>query len=324
MTDFLSAWGFRAVVLAFRLGVFRVLTEKPRSPEETAKLLGLDPKGTAFLLDVLDCLGYVSAHAGVYSPTEITRHLVPMVSDGVPYFEKIVFRDWGGLEDRLRGATTLPFEPDEPRTPRWLAQEWRVFQDGMIALANMNIEEVVRETPVPASAGHVLDLGGGHGFYSIELCRRHQGLTSTVLEIPEMERIVRRTVAAHEMEGRVSFRAGDFFTDDLGTASVILLFNVIHSKSEPQNRKLVERVATAVEPGGVVVLLDQFAAPEFGPLGRAFGSMMSLSMYNNIGQQTYGLPQVREWFTQAGLERVTTRPLDSAPGNALVIGHRPA
>jgi 3-hydroxy-5-methyl-1-naphthoate 3-O-methyltransferase len=324
MFDFLSAWGFRAVCVAFRAGIPAVLEQGPRTAGEVAAEVGFDPEGTAFLLEVLGCLGYLTESGGRYANTPVTTRLIPLLADGVPYFEKLAFKDWETLESRLRGDTELPFAPDEPRTPHWLAKQWRVFQDGMVALANMNIDEVLHHVELPEAAGHLLDLGGGHGLYSVAFCRRYPGLEATVYEIPEMEPIVNRTIAEHGMAGRVHFRAGDFFVDDLGPSSATLLFNVIHSKSPAQNRKLLERVANSLEPGGTVVLLDQFPSPRLGRLGHAFGAMMALSMFNLLGQRTYQLDEVRDWFSAAGLVRTRVVPIRSVPGNALVIGRKRA
>ncbi|GAA0368915.1 MULTISPECIES: methyltransferase [Micromonospora] len=324
MFDMLSAWGFRAVTLAFRTGVLAALADEELTAEQVADRAGLDPRGTAFLLDCLDCLGYVSQVGDRYAATDTTNELLPMISMGIPYFEKIVFTDWANLESRLRGDLTLAFEPEQPRTPRWLAKEWRVFQDGMVALTNMNIDEVLERIPVPDPAGHLLDLGGGYGLYSIAICRRHPQLRATIFEIPEMQRLANRAIVENDMADRIDFRAGDFFTDDLGSTSMALLFNVIHSKSHRQNRELVARTAAALQPGGLLVLLDQFPAPELGPIGRSFGAMMALSMFNSVGQQTYPLDEVRDWLTAAGLVDVEFHAVRSAPGNGLFLARKPA
>src|SRR3954465_15539626 len=88
LQEFLSAWGFRAVVLGFRLGVFAALRDGPKGPGALADELALDPRGTGFLLDALDCLGYVSTVDGRYRNTDRTAALIDMVSTGIPYFEK--------------------------------------------------------------------------------------------------------------------------------------------------------------------------------------------------------------------------------------------
>lgn len=323
MMDFLSAWGFRAVVAAFQVGVFEALEGGPKTAAVLAGDLHLDPKGTAFLLDALDCLGYVSQRDRQYENTAVTRSLVPMISEGIPYFEQVVFKDWAFLEKRLR-ETEVSWDVDDPPPPPWLAKQWRIFQSGMVALAGMNMAEVMRKIPVLPSYRHILDLGGGHGLYSIALCREHAQLGATVFDAAQMERIANQTIAMHHMQDRVRFQSGDFFTDDLGASSMTLLFNVIHSKSESQNVKLVERVVSSVEPGGLVVLLDQFASPRLGRIGRAFGSLMALSMFLHVGQQTYGLGQVRDWFRDAGLVKVKICPIRSAPGNALILGQKRA
>jgi hypothetical protein len=44
----------------------------------------------------------------------------------------------------------------------------------MVAIAQLVGAEITRKLAVPASAQRLLDLGGGHGMYSIALCRAHR------------------------------------------------------------------------------------------------------------------------------------------------------
>lgn len=322
LQDFLSAWGFRAVTLAFRTGVLTALRDRPATAAELSNALSLDPKGTALLLDALDCLLYVRPDRDRYHLTPAAARLVPMVGDGIPYFERLVYVDWADLEDRLRARKQLPFEVDAPATTHWFAKDRQVFQNGMIALANLSLDEVLRRVPIPRRDGHVLDVGGGHGMYCAALCARHPGLTATVLDVPEMSRITEQTIARFDAAGRVTFRGGDFLTDDLGACTIALLFNVINSRSETQARALLGRCSAAIEPGGAVVLLDKFPARRLGGIGRAFGALMSVNMFSAVGQQTYRLGQVRSWMRDAGFVSVRIHPVRSAPGCALIIGRR--
>jgi hypothetical protein len=41
----------------------------------------------------------------------------------------------------------------------------------------------------------VLDIGGGHGWYSAQLCARHPQLTATVLDLPGSAAIGREIIA---------------------------------------------------------------------------------------------------------------------------------
>ncbi|WP_158883768.1 methyltransferase [Amycolatopsis anabasis] len=314
MTDFLSAWGFRAVCIAFRNGIFDSLNVSPKTPAVLAEETGIHPGGMALLLDALNCLGYVREQHGRYENTAMTSRLRETVKLGVPYFEKIVFRDWEHLESQLRDGRGV--------RPVWFGGDWKIFQNGMVSLAQMNIDEVLRRVKINRSARRLLDLGGGHGLYSIAFCRRYRRLGAVVFDVPQVEKIVTTTVAEHGMQDRVKFRAGDFFTDELDPADVVLLFNIIHSKSEAENLELMRRVYETVEPGGTVVLLDQFPSPKLGKVGYTYGSLMALSMFSAAGQRTYQGDEVRNWFTKVGLTDTRFVPIRSAPGNALVIARK--
>jgi SAM-dependent methyltransferase len=311
MLDFLSAWGFRVVVLGFRLGILDQLRSGPKTAAELAAATGLQPAGVALVLDALHCLGYVRSRAGRYQNTRITRELLLTLPVGIPYFEQVALRDWDHLEAQLRDGGGV--------RPVFLDKDWRVFNGGHLALARMNIREVVRRVRLPRTAHRLLDLGGGHGLYSVEFCRRYPRLQATLFEVPPMEKYAQRLIADYELTDRVRFRAGDFLVDDLEPADVILLFNVIHSKSEAENRQVLKRAADSLRPGGLLVLLDQFPVRKLGNLGWAFGALLALSMFSAAGQRTYRPAEVRAWCRDVGLTRIRFLPLRSAPGNGLVL-----
>jgi hypothetical protein len=314
MTDFLSAWGFRAVCVAFKYQVFDSLAVSPKTPAVLAEETGTHAGGMGLLLDALDCLGYVRKRAGRYENTPMVERMRETISLGIPYFEKIAFRDWEHLEAQLKDGRGV--------RPVWFGGDWKIFQDGMVSLARMNIDEVLRKVKVGRSARRLLDLGGGHGLYSIAFCRRYRRLDAVVFDVPQVEKIVTQTVAEHGMQDRVKFRGGDFFVDELDPSDVTLLFNLIHSKSEEDNLEMIRRVADSLAPGGTAVLLDQFPSPKLGKVGYAYGSLMALSMFSAAGQRTYQPDEVCGWFTKVGLTDVKFLPIRSAPGNALVVGRK--
>ena len=112
---------------------------------------------------------------------------------------------------------------------------------------------------MPSGARDVLDIGGSHGYYSVALCRRHEGLRSVVLDLPEaVERAP--LLAAEDMGDRVVHRAGNAVEADLGTEAYDLIFtaNLVHHLSEEHNRDLATRAARALRPGGVFAILEPF------------------------------------------------------------------
>lgn len=316
MIDLLAAWGFRVGMVAFRVGLFDALSDGPASSDEIAQRTELDPRGSALLLDSLECLGWVKRRRdGRYRATRMTRRWAPVMAGGVPYFEKIVFDDFSHLERMLFDGNG--------RHDHWDQADWDLFQAGQLSLAKMNVAEVVRRVDIPRPAERLLDLGGGHGLYSAELCRRYPTLHAVVFDQPEMAPVVQNLAKSAGLTDRLEFRGGNFFTDPCDDGyQAVLLFNVLHAKTRDECRQLIERAHAALVPGGIVVVLDQFPERGWSPVARAFGSLMALSMFNNVGNETYTSTEITDWLREAGFDRTRFRQLHRAPGNALLTGRK--
>src|ERR1700721_2556864 len=63
-------------------------------------------------------------------------------------------------------------------------EQWNVYERGQRSHAALMAKEVAWRLPVSRKATALLDVGGGHGLYSIELCRRHPRLYATILDLP--------------------------------------------------------------------------------------------------------------------------------------------
>lgn len=218
MLDFLGAQAFRAVCVAIKLGVFEALSGGPLTAAETARRIEADERGTTLLLDALQALGYVKKKNGQYANAPMTtkwllRDSPTSLAGGIPFFESMVFDRWGHLDESIRLGKPAIYGSE------WLDQRpdgWRVYQEGMIAVARMAADEVVVKVKLPSTARRLLDVGGGHGLYSIKFCRRYPGLSATVFDLPQALELARETIAAEGMGDRVTAQAGDFWINDFG------------------------------------------------------------------------------------------------------------
>jgi len=320
MLDFLGAQAFRLFVTAHRLGVFEALAGGSMTAEQVARRIKADERGTTLLLQGLDAVGYVGQKSGSYAVTAMTAKWLPILGDGLGFFEILLERS-EHLEDSIRrGGPAI-----DPR--EWLDQRpngWRDFQAGMIVLARMAADQVAAKVRLPRTARRLLDVGGGHGLYSIKLCRRYPQLSATVFDLPQALEAARETIAAENMATRVALQAGDFWKDDLRNGyDVALLFNIIHGNLPAKNTELLRKVASALNPGGLVVILDQLTGKVFGGTSRAFAALMGLNLFNLAGGQTYGFEEIAGWLTSAGFTNPRRRRLLESPGNSLVLGMRP-
>lgn len=321
MLDFLAAQAFRLFVTAHRLGVFEALAGGSVTAEQVARRIKADERGTTLLLQGLEAVGYVGQKNGGYAATAMTAKWLPILSDGLGFFEMLLARSEHLEESIRRGGPAI-----DPR--EWLDQRphgWRDFQAGMIVLARMAADQIAARVRLPKTARRLLDVGGGHGLYSITLCRRYPQLSATVFDLPQALEAARETIAAENMARRVEVRAGDFWKDDLGDRyDVALLFNIIHGNLPAKNTELLRRVASALNPGGLVVILDQLTGKVFGTTARAFAALMGLNLFNLAGGQTYGFEEIAGWFKAVGFTNPRHIRLLKSPGNSLVLGTKAA
>ena len=126
------------------------------------------------------------------------------------------------------------------------------------------------------------------------------------------------------MNDRVSTREGDFLTDDVGAGyDVALLFNIVHYHLPDKNKVLLGKVTRALNPGGLLVVMDQMPGRVFGPTAKALFRLQALHLFNAVSGQTYGADEIATWLQEVGLTRTRRIELRTAMGHAVVTGTKP-
>ncbi len=116
-------------------------------------------------------------------------------------------------------------------------------------MARFTAPELTRAVRLPRRARRLLDIGGGHGGYSIAFCEKYPSLTATVFDLEPTSEIGREIVERERMNDRVKFEVGDFLSDDFGSDyNAALYFNIIHNFSEEDNRKVLAKIARSLKP----------------------------------------------------------------------------
>jgi SAM-dependent methyltransferase len=208
-------------------------------------------------------------------------------------------------------------------------EEWRRYQWGMRDLSTAPAQELAWWTPVPKKARSLLDIGGSHGFYSVALCRRHPGLTAAILELPEAISTATEILAREGMADRVVHVAGNALEDDFGVEAydAVLIANLIHHFDAGQNLALARKIARALRPGGVLMVMDavRIASPaDADQANHRLGAVLDVYFALTCTSGTWSVEAVQEWQRTAGLRPLRPIWLKTMPGAALVSAARPA
>jgi SAM-dependent methyltransferase len=312
----------RLIMVATKLGLFEALSEGPATADQVAERCSTSPVGTEKLLFALAGSGYLRADDGGYALTPVSRKWLLRDSPH-SLADKLLlqFLEWDWLErseDYVR--TGEPLELHSMTDD----EQWDLYQRGMRAMANAFAGEAVRRMPVPREAREMLDIGGSHGYYSVALCRRHEGLRSVILDLPQAVEHAAPLLAAEGMGERVVHRAGDALADELGTDAydLVLIAQLVHHFSEAENRDLANRVARALRPGGVYAVLDEFRPRSAKDAGQA-GALLEFYFALTSQSGTWAVEEISEWQRDAGLTPRRAIRLRTAPGVGIQAAAKP-
>jgi SAM-dependent methyltransferase len=314
----------RTVLVATKLGVLETLEQKPLTATEVATRLGTDRGATQKLLNALTGLGYLRVSGDTFALSSAARRWLVSASprslrDWVLEQESLEWRWLEHLEDFLRTGHNVQIHND-------LSDEmWRLYQRGMRSVAGLSAAEVARRVPVPKGARQMLDIGGSHGYHSVVICRRHPGLRSVVLDLPQAIRHAAPLLANEGMGDRVVHRAGDATTDDFGTATFDLVYtaNAAHHFDEPTNRDLARRAARALRPGGFFVIVD-FVRPRSPRKAGQVGTLNALFFALTSAADTWSTEELARWQRDAGLQPRKPIRLRTAPDTAIQASVKPS
>jgi SAM-dependent methyltransferase len=313
----------RALSTAVILGVFEALHERPSSAAELAQRLSLDPLGAETLVTALTTLGYVEDGGnGVVRNGPVTERLLVRSSPEsiATFVGEQADLHWQVLDllpDAVRSGR--PYAMHEER--RGETERWEAYIRGLFEISRP--EHDANAALVPVENPHrLVDVAGGHGAFSMAMCRRHPGLEATVIDLPPSAAVGRRIVAEEGYADRVSFREGDVFEFGLGEGlDVVSVFNLVHHLPEERDRELCRMGHRALRPGGFLVIGDS-ARPEPGEPVSEHGAISSLLFYAWSHSRNFRPSEIRAWMQESGFADVKVHRNERSPWRVVVVGRR--
>ena len=311
----------RAVMAGVHFSVFDRLATGAKTAVELAKEAAADKHGMELLLDALVACGYLEEDGGGYRNAPLAaRWLLSEATPTLANFVRFNYDQWewvSRLEDFIQSGSAQDIHEklDQP-------QMWRNYMLGLRDFASLSADELVGTLPVRVPRS-LLDVGGGHAYYSIALCHRHPALRVTVVDLEPAARIGQELVAQAGLSNRIEFRTGDLARTPLGeNHDLAFLFNVVHHLEEETCRATLRRLYASLAPGGTLVVSEPFREEEKKKHKDQLGSLLALFFGVTSARQTYTFTQVADWARQAGFQQIKRKKLRTAPYSALLLATR--
>ncbi|MBD3002736.1 MULTISPECIES: methyltransferase [unclassified Streptomyces] len=314
----------KALLTAVELDLFSRLAEGPRTGGDLAEALGLHPRGAADFLDALVALGFLERSEGVYrnSPsadTFLDRKKATYAGGILEMANSRLYPFWASLTEALRtgkpqnehkhgGDVFDAIYHDQEGLERFL--------HGMTGLS-MGKAMVIAERFPWADHRTVLDVGGAVGCVPVAVAQRHPHMSGGVFELPRVRPVFEKYVASFGLEDRLTFHGGDFFTDDLPGADVIVLGQILHGWGLEEKRLLLKKAYDALPDGGAVLVYD--AIIDDDRKENTFGLLASLNMLIETRSGfEYTAADGRAWLAETGFRDSRIEPLTD--GYSMLVG----
>lgn len=304
----IAFWGMessRALMVATRIGLFDALDAGERTAAELAGELGCDPHGVETLANALTGFGYLRRRSRRYRLRRVARRWLTSGARASLVrpmgLLEVVWDELDDLEARVREGGARDFHrPDRD------SEFWARYLEGLGAAAALTAPFVARSMDV-RGARRLLDVGGGHGAFSVALCRRNPQLHATVLDLEPACDVGRRLIAEAGMADRITYVAGDLTADPWGEGyDVVLLFNLLHIFDEAAATDVVRRAFAALAGGGTLAVLDSSHAESNGGVS-AVGGGSELLFFAINDTQAYPEATLLRWVEEAGFRQVRVR-----------------
>ncbi len=232
-------WPSKVLLSAVELELFTQLGSEAFTGEEIGDRLGLHPRAIWDFLDGLVALGLLDregdGRAARYRNTQDTAVFLdknsPQYIGGIlEMFNARLFRYWADLTDALKTGepqnevkhTGKPMFDEVYADPARLEQ----FMGAMTGISLGNFHALADKFDFSAYKT-LCDVGGATGQLSLIVAGRHPHLRCTSFDLPVVEPIAKKTIAAAGLAERVATASGDFFTDPLPKADVITMGIII-------------------------------------------------------------------------------------------------
>ena len=311
----------RAIMAAAELGIYEAIGKSVKTADEIAAACNTNAHATEQLLNCLVGIGYLNWSNKKYSlKPKYHKWLLKESESNIVAKLRFQLVEWNWmamLEDYVRTGKTLQLHSSVNE------KEWSLYQEGMRDLSVNAAKELAAKIPMPKNASVMLDIGGSHGLYSIELCKKHPSLKSNILELPGAVQAASAIAKRYDTTGRVNYVAGNALQDDLGTElyDLIMINNVVHHFTEEQNNTLAKKIALALKPGGIYIIGEFIRAEkpgEGGVIGSASGLYFSvISASGNWSEQ-----EIQSWQKNAGLKNEKPVTTMSLPGWKMMVARK--
>jgi hypothetical protein len=314
----------RVLLSAVELGVFTELAKGALAESILRERLAIASRGARDFFDALVALGLLErCPAGDYSNAVVADLYLDAAK--ATYIGGLLeslgareFGAWGSLTTALRtGQPQSGIEASEHFGQLHADPARRtLFVRGMTGASRVTAWAMAERFPWQQYTT-LLDVGTAQGCLPIEIAKRHSHITGGGFDLPVLRDEFDGLVRENGLQHRLRFHGGDFFSEPLPSADVLVMGRVLHNWDIDRKRLLLRKAYDALPSDGALIVYESFIDSERN--SAVHGLLSSLNMLiMTAGGFDFTPADCTAWMREAGFQDLKVEPLTKL--HAMITG----
>jgi len=307
-------WKSRALLSAVEIDLFTVLSRGPLDCGELIARLGLAGRQARDFFDALVSLGLLARdeqqrysntlETGFYldrgSANYVGGALSLQAADGYP--------TWGALTTALRTG-----KPQAAKLGKGFAELY-ADQDALETFLNGMMGGVI--PPARALAVNfpwrnyrtVADIGAARGCCLTEIAGAHAHIRGLGFDLPPVRASFQKYVSAQGHSDRLRFCPGDFRTDPLPEADVLILGRILHDWDIAMKNLILRKAYAALPADGALIVYETLIDDQRRSRSHALLQSLNMLLMTESGFD-FSAADCIGWLQEAGFRQTRVEPL---------------
>lgn len=321
----LGFWASKTLLSAVELGLFTELALTPMTAEQIGKRFNLHTRSLRDFLDALVSLRVLERDSeGLYRNTPeaemfLDRSKPSYVGGMLEMANARLYPFWGSLTEALRTGQPQNEAKSGGNFFAALYADPARLENFLSAMTGLSLgaAHAIAEKFPWSNYRTFVDIGGAQGGVAVHVAKVHSHLTGGSFDIPATGPVFEKYVAQHELSDRLRFYPGDFFSDPLPSADVLVMGHILHDWNMDEKGMLLRKAYDALPAGGALIVFE--ALIDDDRRENTLGLLMSLNMLiETPGGFDYTGADCSRWMHDAGFRE--TRVEHLVGPDSMVIG----
>lgn len=314
-----------AIIVSLKTGLFELLANSLKDPEEIIKDLNLKCKARN-LLDLLNKLFAIGLLDKVVIAEKIkfrTRNNLFLKSNPenlIPYylmFDRFL-RRLNKFEELLYNGEIANFQDPFELIYSNPTDSWS-FLNSMALMHKKQFEEISEKfdfTPYKS----MLDVGGALGSFSLAVKKKHPEINCITFDIPKIQSYVEKYVEESGFKGKIGILSGDMLVDDYPKSDLVVMTNLTNDWNHERKSVLYKKAFEGLNEGGAFMVIEEFL-DEDAQIDDGLGLNLSLLMFVECNDGfNITVKEAEEYAKKAGFKSLSN--IKSVIGTSGIICYK--